>query len=508
MKKTINSRNIKIADISEDFSKSKLPDQAAALSVPSEHGEAVALFNRPLADLIRGGMSGARAVAERDAYPGLRELVKRYMPWVPADFADRLNLPAFYYLEHYMAKVTKNPQTGQDVLFVILAREKDAKTKQEVFTIFDLTNQKIKRVEENDPLFDRAKTIHINAEQARLQHLNTLAKAHDDFIYRLEQNPNAGGITAWCPMVLKAIRVAEDRNTVMQAHIHATQARQGGAKGQAMMAAEDRARAGEDTEFQKALSDQGFFKDAEHVIVHVLERYGKVDRMDELASRIRGGALQFPQLVANLSRRVPQAQAQQMVDGMIAFIADIADRIKDKYDQDLAAKKTRQQTISTPQQGAGERPNIPETIGEFTIEDMPAWVHGRLQGYAKMENYESQGGAMQASIDAEVKALASLIDGLRKIHINICQDGNFPKNRAALQGNPAAIQEVSNAKQVLLDYFQKYSSSMFVLKDKDTGAMRIDKRRIGSGQADKAIANLELGIYLVHMTNKLDAMGF
>lgn len=505
MKKTINSRNIKVADISEDFSASKLPGQAASLSVPGGQ-EAVALFNRPLADLIKGGMSGARAVADRDAYPGLKALVKRYMPWAPDDFAELLKLPAFYYLEHYMAKVTRDPANGQEVLFVILTREKDPKTKAEVYTIFDLTNGRIRNVDDNDPLFEHAKTIHVNAEQARLQHLNQIASAHDDYMARLNANPNAGGITAWCPMLIKSVRVADERLAVLNAQIHAAGAR--GAGLQQRISAENRARDSETDEFQKALSSPSFFEGVENVIVHILEKYGDVSKMDQLAAQIRAGALSFPHLVESLVRQgTPRNRAEEMVSGMMDFIADISDRIKEKYDQDLAQKKVRQTEISTPQPGAGERPNIPETIGQFTMDDMPAWVHGRLQSYAKMSNYATQGQAQQVSIDAEVKALTVLRDNLKSMHGHICLDGNFPKNRAALQGNQAAIQDVSNAKQAMLDYFQKYSSAMFV-EDKETGNMRVDKRKIGSGSSAQAVANLELGIYLMHMVNKLDSMGF
>jgi hypothetical protein len=124
-----------------------------------------------------------------------------------------------------------------------------------------------------------------------------------------------------------------------------------------------------------------------------------------------------------------------------------------------------------------------------------------------MSNYATQGTAQQMSIDAEVKALTVLRDNMKGMQAHICLDGGFPKNRAALQANPAAIQDVSNAKQAMLDYFQKYSSAMFV-EDKESGNMRIDKRKIGSGNSAQAVANLELGIYLIHMTNKLDAMGF
>jgi len=504
MKKTVNSRYMKVAQISEEFSRSKLPGQAAALSVPGGDA-AVAMFNRPLADLIKGGMSGARSKEEREAYPGLRALVKKYMPWLPEDFADRLNLPAFYYLEHYMAKVTRDPATGQEVLFVILAREKDPKTKEEVYTIFDLTNQRIRRVDENDPLFEHAKTIHINAEQARLQHLNSLAAAHDDYMTRLNANPNAGGVTAWCPMLVKAIRVADERLSVLGAQMHAAGTRGEGL--QKRLDAEQTARAGEADEFQKALTHPSFFEGAEHVIVHILESHGDVSKMDQLANSIRTGALSFPHLVENLSEQMPKDQAEKTVEKMMNFIADIADRIKEKYEQDLAQKKERQRDIADPQAGMGERPNIPETIGQFTMDDMPAWVHGRLQSYARMSNYATQGTAQQMSIDAEVKALTVLRDNMKGMQAHICLDGGFPKNRAALQANPAAVQDVSNAKQAMLDYFQKYSSAMFV-EDKESGNVRIDKRKIGSGNSAQAVANLELGIYLIHMTNKLDAMGF
>jgi hypothetical protein len=503
MKKTINNRNMKVA-VSEEFSGSKLPDQAARLSVPGGDA-AVAMFSRPLSDLIKGGMSGARGKDDRDAYPGLSALVKRHMPWLPEDFADKLSLPAFYYLEHYMAKVTRDPATGQEVLFVILAREKDPKTKEEVYTIFDLTNQHIRRVDDNDPLFEHAKTIHINAEQARLQHLNLLAAAHDEFVTRLNANPNTGGVTAWCLMLVKAMRVANERLSVLGAQMHAAGARGEGL--QKRLDAEQAARAGETDEFQKALTHPSFFGGAEQVIVHILESHGEVSKMDELASGIRTGALSFPHLVENLSRQVPREQAEQVVDGMMKFIADIADRVKEKYEQDLSQKKERQRDIADPQAEMGERPNIPETIGQFTMDDMPAWVHGRLQSYARMSNYATQGTAQQMSIDAEVKALTVLKNNMNDMQAHICLDGDFPKNRAALQVNPAAIQVVSNAKQAMLDYFQKYSSAMFV-EDKESGNMRIDKRKIGSGNSAQAVANLELGIYFIHMTNKLDAMGY
>lgn len=135
---------------------------------------------------------------------------------------------------------------------------------------------------------------------------------------------------------------------------------------------------------------------------------------------------------------------------------------------------------------------------------MGSWEIAEL---CKDEQLCNTGNRTEISIDAEVKALTVLRDNMKKIHTHICVDGNFPKNRAALLGNPAAIQDVSNAKQAMLDYFQKYSSAMFV-EDKDSGEMRIDKRKIGSGNSAQAVANLELGIYLIHMSNKLDAMGF
>jgi hypothetical protein len=504
MKKTVNSRNMKVAQISEEFSRSKLPGQAAALSIPGGDA-AVAMFSRPLADLIKGGMAGARSTQEREAYPGLRALVKRYMPWLPEDFAEKLKLPAFYYLEHYMAKVTRDPATGQEVLFVILAREKNPKTKEEVYTIFDLTNQQIKRVDDNDPLFEHAKTIHVNAEEARLQHLNSLASAHDQFMERLNANPNAGGVTAWCSMLVKAIRVADERLAVLGAQKHAAENREPGLRQR--MDAEQSARVGEGDEFQKALTSPSFFEGAESVIVHILESHGEASKMDELARSIRAGALSFPHLVDNLSRQMPRDQAEQIVDGMMKFIADIADRIKEKYDQDAVTEKTRQTKIENPQVGGGDRPNIPESIGQFTMEEMPAWVHGRLQSYTKMTEYTAQGRAMSISLNVEIKALTILRDNMQLIQTHVCKDTNFPKNRAALLGNPAAIQDVSNAKQAMLDYFQKYSSAMFV-EDKESGEMRIDKRKIGSGNSNQAVANLELGIYLIHMSNKLDAMGF
>jgi hypothetical protein len=271
--------------------------------------------------------------------------------------------------------------------------------------------------------------------------------------------------------------------------------------------AEQAARAGETDEFQKALTHLSFFKYTEDVIVHILETYREVSKMDELASGIRTGALSFPHLVENVSRQMPREQAEQTVDGMMKFIADVADRVKEKHEQDLAQKKERQRDIADPQAGMGERPNIPETIGQITMDAMPAWVHGRLQSYARMSNYATQGNAQQMSIGAEVEALTVLRDNMNDMQAHICRDGGFPKNRAALQANPAAIQDVSNAKQAMLDYFQKYSSAMFV-EDKESGNMRIDKRKIGSGNSAQAVANLELGIYFIHMTNKLDAMGF
>jgi hypothetical protein len=73
-----------------------------------------------------------------------------------------------------------------------------------------------------------------------------------------------------------------------------------------------------------------------------------------------------------------------------------------------------------------------------------------------------------------------------------------------IRQNPAAKQALIDSGQAIRDYFQKYSSEMFIEDPEGSGNFRIDKRRIGGGSGTDAIGELRLGIYLLRVVEQLD----
>jgi hypothetical protein len=496
-------RNLKKADVSGDFIDHRVPDEAARLSAGQD--AIVALLRMPFSDLIKGGRTGARKKDEREQYPGLEALINQHIPGLPQDFASKLNLPVWYYLQGHMIKATVDPETGSDVLFVILKREKPKGAPDEVYTILDITNRTIKEVGATDPLFNGAKNIHVIEQTQKLEEINKLAAKYDEFMSKLNRHNSSQSLTAWCPMMMKSIKLANDRKFQLALQKNAMDTREGSSKADIRMDAEARFRGGEDDAFARALTNQGFFKQVEDVIIHIMSKY-PVSKMGQLSEGIRNGTINFPFLVANLTPQMGAQRAQATVQGIMNFIQDMASRMQEHYDNNLESTKDRQKSIANPQAGDVELPNIPDQMGQFGIEDMPSWVHGRLQGFTNsMENYEAQGGAMSASINAEMKALDSLIEHLQIAHQIICADPNFPKNRAALANSPNDVATISSAKKVVVDYFQKYSSDFFV---QDGDRKRIDKRKIGSSEPRKSMANLLLATYLHQIWNYMNKMGY
>lgn len=491
MKNSNKKIEVVIAQVSPDYARSQIPgvatDISGQIAAKGGQGVVVPLFTKGLHEMIQG-QKGV-----------LAELIRQNMPWLPTNL-ENLMLPAWYYLEHNEFKVAPGPN-GIDVYYFILKREKDKKTGDK-FTIFDITNQQIRIIDENDPIFTKAKDIHINAEKLRMEALNTFIRRHNNFMDRLEGAGRRGGIQGWCPMVGAALKIARDRQIQLAAQIAAAAARQG-APGAAtrVQLQEDFSRGAEDA-FADALKNGSMFSTFEDVIVHILSK--SAGQEDELAAHIRANQLDLSNLVSNLVQKgVNRQEAQNQVDGMLVFIADVADRIV----QERQRKRDRVPTPKEPVDVDTLRKQVPSRIEELTIDDMPAFVHSRLQGYTHMRNYEAQGRAMMAGIgEYQMTDVNNVITHLQSIKDIVCLNPRWPKTLEEISQTPLAVQTLKAAKDGLLDFFKKYNSEMFVT-DKETGNLRINKTRIGGGQGKEALGNLKLCIYLVQVYDKLEMMG-
>lgn len=491
MKNSNKKIEVVIAQVSPDYARSQIPgvatDISGQIAAKGGQGVVVPLFTKGLHEMIQG-QKGV-----------LAELIRQNMPWLPPNL-ENLMLPAWYYLEHNEFKVAPGPN-GIDVYYFILKREKDKKTGDK-FTIFDITNQEIRIIDENDPIFTKAKDIHINAEKLRMEALNTFIRRHNNFMDRLEGAGRRGGIQGWCPMVGAALKIAQDRKIQLDAQIAAAAARQGAPGAATRVQLQEDFSRGAEAAFADALKNGSMFSTFEDVIVHILSK--SAGQEDELAAHIRANQLDLSNLVSNLVQKgVDRQEAQNQVDGMLVFIADVADRIV----QERQRKRDRVPTPKEPVDADTLRKQVPSRIEELTIDDMPAFVHSRLQGYTHMRNYEAQGRAMMAGIgEDQMTDVNNVITHMQSIKDIVCLNPRWPKTLAEISQTPLAVQTLKAAKDGLLDFFKKYNSEMFVT-DKETGNLRINKTRIGGGQGKEALGNLKLCIYLVQVYDKLEMMG-
>jgi len=514
----------KKAQVSPDFSASRLPEQAARLTIPptpGNAGEAIAAFNKPLKEFIIGGRRGAgkKNSPERAVDPGLDDMLARHMPWAVSadggdpDFADKLQLPAFYYLEHHMVKVGRDSETGDHHLYVILSRSKDPNCPPfnpgmgqtvadgERITILDLTQARLRNLCSSDQIFVNAITMHVNHENARMEVLNKYIEAHDRLSESLERNPVAGGLTRWCPMVLASIGIVNDRLAKLGAMKQAYENRGNTGLSERVLA-EGRARQGSDLAFRAALSNNSMFKAMEDVIVHIFSQYSGEE--GKIAEAVQSGNLDFSDMERNLSQSMNPQNARDMINGLKGFLVE-ASLAFDKFEQESLRKvKQRRQDIEAPKPGVGTLPQAPSKIGPLEPGDMPKWVFNRMQSYRKMDNWASQGIAANLDIGAVDKALRVLLGNLNSIHQTICPTRQFPKKLELIRQNPAAKQALIDSGQAIRDYFQKYSSEMFIEDPEGSGNFRIDKRRIGGGSGADAIGELRLGIYLLRVVEQLD----
>ena len=490
MKNSNKNIEVVVAQVSPDYARSQIPgvatDIEGQIRAKGGQGVVVPLFTRSLHEMTGGGKGV------------LADLIRQHMPWLPPNL-ENLMLPAWYYLEHHEFKAAPGPN-GRDVYYFILKREKDKKT-GEKFTIFDITNQEIRTIDENDPIFTQAKDIHINTEKIRMEALNILIKRHNRFMEGLEDAGRRGGIPAWCQMVGAARKIAQDRKTQLEAQIAAAAARQGAPEAAGRVELQKNFSRGAEAAFADALKDESKFSTFESVIIHILSQ--AVGQEAELAAKIRANGLDLSNLVSNLVQKgVDRQEAQNQVDGMLVFITDVAERIV----QERQRKRDRVPTPREPVDAENLRRQVPSSIPVLTIDDMPAFVHSRLQGYAHMRNYEAQGRAMMAGIETEqIEDVDKVIKHMNEIISIVCKNRYFSKLEEISQSQ-LRVQTLKAAKGGLLDFFKKYNSEMFVT-NKETGDLRINKTRIGGGQGKEALGNVKLCIYLVQIYDKLEMMG-
>jgi hypothetical protein len=491
MKRLNNNIEVVVAQVSPDYARSKIPgvatDIGGQIASGGGPGVVIPLFTKNLHEMISGGKKT------------LAELIRQHMPWLPHDI-ENLQLPTWYYLEHHQFKVAPGPN-GIDVYYFILKRESDKK-QGDKFTIFDITNREIRIIDQNDPLFTKAKDIHVEAEKIKMATLNRIIRSHNNFMDGLEEAGRSGGIRAWCPMVFAALKLAEDRKTQLKAQLAAAEARKGSTGAELRVQLQEDFSQGVEAAFADALKNKSMFSTFENIIVHFLSKFA--GKEDLLAAQVRARQINLSNLVSNLIQNGDdELDAQNKVDGMLSFLADVADKIV----QERQRKRDRTPTPKDPVDVETLRKQVPTKIEELNIEDMPAFVHSRLQGYSHMRNYESQGKAMVAEINREqMTDIDDVITHMQSIIDIVCKNPSFPARLKEISKTPLAVQTLKAAKDRLLDFFKKYNSEMFVI-DKENKDLRINKTRIGGGRDSTALGNLQLCIYLVKVYDKLEKMG-